>query len=142
MHTITTSEDFHVAIGVSATFSEETISQIRVKQFGNITRDWNIHNHSSTKHFANPAIQGSFLLALFGGFHQEICRPEGREPICVEESFRCSYPIFVNQLFTPVLRIKTVEEEGSDIRVLWSYEIFCNNVRHFRAKILYWYKLL
>lgn len=141
MNKIVTLEDLEAALKKRERFQDTKITQKQVSQYGLLTKDWNTHNHQRTTHFANPAVQGSYLLGMFGGFHKERCALQGREPICMEEWFRCSFPIFVNQIFVPVLTVKTAAKEDPYIKVEWLYEIFCNDKRHFRATILYWYVL-
>jgi hypothetical protein len=123
---ITTPEDFMINQGKCFLFKDQKIDPDLVKQFGQLTGDWNEHNEKSTGQFQEPGVQGFLSLALFGGYHKEICEIPGSDPMNVEFPCKLLKKIPVGSTFTAALSVKDIKERPKYISAKWTYGLWDN----------------
>jgi acyl dehydratase len=120
---ITTLDGFKKNQGKVFLFKDQKIDPALVKAFGKMTGDWNDHNKKPTKQFEKPGVQGFLSLALFGGYHKEVCDVPGSDPINVQFSCKLLKKLPVGSTFMAGIAIKDVQERQKYISVEWRYEL-------------------
>lgn len=106
-------------------FPETCVTQEQVKQFGELTGDWNDHNSNPTQQFERAAVQGFLSLSLFAGFHKSACLIESADPINVQVlEAKFIRPIYTGQLFVPSLGIESVDRQDKFVKAIWLYNLW------------------
>lgn len=141
MNKIITLEELQEAVGERVALPQDSVTPSMIKIFGNITGDDNRHNHIGTTYFPIPVVQGSLLFALFGKYHKQRCSLTERDPVLGATRMSPMKGVPVNRTFTPYLTVTEVIT-GPPLKIVWLYELVCDNEPYFQAKVLYCYPTL
>lgn len=106
-------------------FEPMAVSLDDVKRYGIASGDIYPHNVGPTKYYDAAVVQGSFVQAMFTGFHKQICPVENIcEPIKMGTTQHIlPRAIYVGRDFIPWVRIDSVKKRTDHFEAIWEYKL-------------------